>query len=68
MTATDRERARNPFLAGMLRPAQRALAMLRLEDDWTLVASAATLDPAPPRIEPERLGRFALWGFRGSGR
>jgi CIC family chloride channel protein len=46
MTATDRERARNPFLAGMLRPAQRALAMLRLEDDWTLVASAAVLGVA----------------------
>ena len=46
MTANGSDRARNPFLAGLLTPAQRALALLRLEDDWALVASAAVLGVA----------------------
>jgi CIC family chloride channel protein len=36
----------NPFLAGLLTPAQRAAAALRLDADWTLVLSAAALGVA----------------------
>ena len=44
MGADDRQPdGKNPFRAGLLSPAQRAAAMLRLDADWTLVASGAAL-------------------------
>jgi hypothetical protein len=43
------------------------LARIELSEP-VLVAASATQEPPPARIEPDRMGRFALWGFRGSAR
>jgi chloride channel protein, CIC family len=62
----------NPFRAGLLSPAQRAAAMLRLDADWTLVACGAALGVAVAFVAlgfilPIRWAEHALEGaLRGS--
>lgn len=54
--------------ASELRPLDASL-LARIElAEPVLVATTATHEPPPARIEPERLSRFALWGFRGNTR
>ena len=63
---------RNPFMAGLLNPTQRAAAMLRLDADWALVAWGAAIGVivaflALGFILPIRWGEHALESaLRGS--
>lgn len=58
----DRQPVRVP--ADMMRPLDTAvIGRLELDDASTVQSELTALEPA--KIENERLGRFALWAFRG---